>query len=181
MKRFCVFLAVILLAVSLFGCRQESVSLETGESVFGSFTTTDFAGNPFNEEVFRAKKLTMVNLWATFCDPCIREMPDLAALQKEYEGQLQIVGVAVDLTDRNGNVLPEQIKAAESIIKSTGADYVQLLPSPSLNKAYLNQVQAVPETVFLDENGCQIGQSYLGSRSKSEWKSIIEKILEGMQ
>jgi hypothetical protein len=39
-------------------------------------------------------------------------------------------------------------------------------------------VQAVPETVFLDENGRQVGETYVGSRSEAEWASIIEELLE---
>ena len=66
-------------------------------------------------------------------------------------------------------------------IDTTNADYLHLLPSPSLNKAYLSKVQAVPETIFVDQKGNQIGESYVGSKSKAEWKNIIDSLLEQMQ
>ena len=55
--------------------------------------------------------------------------------------------------------------------------YLHLLPSKSLNKAYLNTIQSVPETIFVDENGNQIGERYLGAKSKAEWQKIIDSLI----
>lgn len=46
---------------------------------FPAFTTTDLNGNAVTEEIFLGKALTVVNIWGTFCDPCVNEMPLLAA------------------------------------------------------------------------------------------------------
>lgn len=176
-KRFLIFVLVSALLL-LTGCAREAVSAEKGECIFGTFTTTDMAKNPINQDVFLGHKLTMVNIWATFCKPCIIEMPDLSQLQAECSGEFLIIGIVADAADRNGNILPEQKAQAASIIESTGADYLHILPSASLNSAYLSKVQAVPETVFVDENGNQIGGSYLGAKSKEEWKTIVEALLK---
>ena len=178
-KWFLISLVVLLILFS--GCSKETTSLERGDRVFGDFTTTDIADAPVNDQVFKGHKLTMVNIWATFCGPCINEMPALAALHEEYGDDFQVIGIIVDIADMNGNVLPQKLAEAVAIIDSTGADYLHLLPSKSLNDAYLNTVQAVPETIFVDENGNQVGESYLGSRSKDAWKEIIDSLLENME
>lgn len=180
MRKNCILVYILVFLLLFTGCSGERISVEKGESVFGSFAATDMAGNPVNEQIFSGHKLTMVNIWATFCTPCIKEMPDLAQLQAEYGDDLQIVGIVADAADKNGNVLSEKKTEAASIIETTGAEYLHLLPSKSLNKAYLNRVQAVPETIFVDENGNQIGAQYLGAKSKAEWKKIVDALLESL-
>ncbi len=177
-KRFLILTMV--LALLICGCSGETVSLEKGECVFGAFTTTDMDGKPVNEQVFRGHKLTMVNIWATFCNPCIKEMPDLAQLQTRYGGSFQVIGIVVDAADKNAEPIPERKADAAQITESTGADYLHLLPSKSLNEAYLKDVQSVPETIFVDENGNQIGERYLGAKSKAQWEKIIDALLEGL-
>jgi len=173
-------LVCILVLMLLCGCSGETISTEKNECVFGAFATTDMAGNPVNEEIFSGHKLTMVNIWATFCGPCIEEMPDLSLLQKEYGDDFQIIGIVVDAADKNGNVLPDKKADAAAIIETTGADYLHLLPSRSLNQVHLNDVQSVPETIFVDENGNQIGDRYFGAKRKTQWKKIIDTLLESL-
>lgn len=178
-----IYLIVSLLALAIFccGCAEEAISTEKGDCVFDSFTATDMAGNPVNEQIFSDQKLTMINLWATFCSPCVEEMPGLAQLQREYRSDVQIIGIVVDAADKNGSILPDKKTEASNIIEATGADYLHLLPSKSLNKAYLNNVQSVPETIFVDENGNQIGVRYFGAKRKAEWKKIIDALLESVE
>jgi len=155
--------------------------LEKGEAPLGSFSTVDLYGNAVTESVFQGKKLTMIHCWATFCNPCVEEMPTLAELQREYGESFQVIGIVVDAADPNGVVRPEKKAEAISIAESTQGDYFHLLPSGDLYRNYLSGVQAVPETVFLEENGNLIGGRYLGARSKGEWKRIIDAILESLE
>ena len=59
-----------------------SSSNEAG--VFGEFESFDMKGKKVDNTALQGKKLTMVNAWATFCGPCISEMPDLQEISKEY-------------------------------------------------------------------------------------------------
>ncbi len=181
MKRICLILLTLALCLFVCGCTAEPSSTEPKESIFGSFSATTLTGETVNEEIFKGKKLTMVNLWATFCGPCIEEMPALKQLQEEYGDRLQIIGIVVDAADRNGNPLPDKKAQAKAIVTQTGADYLHLIPSEDLNKAYLSGVQSVPETLFVDENGNGVGKSYLGARKKADWKKIIDTLLENME
>ena len=92
-----------------------------------AFETTDLAGNPVKSaELFSQYELTMVNLWGTFCGPCIQEMPGLEELSREMrERNIAIVGV---VTDINGPADSAVIAEAEDIIARTGVTYLNLLP-----------------------------------------------------
>lgn len=182
MKKYLSFiLALILSILCLSGCQTETVSHQTGDAVFSDFAAKDLDGNIVNESILKEKKLTMINIWTTFCGPCIREMPALAKLSEEFESEMQIIGIVLDLCDQNGNVLSEKKTSARSIIDETGAHYLHLAPSKSLNEAYLGEVMAVPETVFVDREGRILGSSFSGARSEKEWRSIIESLLENME
>lgn len=89
-------LLTVVLALCLTACggqetaettQPEASQTETTQSsdtaqpgILSAFTAQDLQGNGVNQEILKGKKLTMVNVWATFCDPCINEMPDLGVL-----------------------------------------------------------------------------------------------------
>ena len=64
------------------------------------------------------------------------------------------------------------------IMKQTGVKYKNLVPTIEMFQTFLRGIQAVPTTVFVDKNGKQIGQAYLGAKSQKEWQKIIDKLLE---
>ena len=65
-----------------------------------SFNSIDLDGNEISSELYSNNKITMVNIWGTFCGPCIREMPDLAKLSQEYKSKgVEIIGIPIDIAD----------------------------------------------------------------------------------
>lgn len=141
----------------------------------GSFESTDIDGNPVDEDIFSGKKLTMLNVWATHCSPCIKEMPDLGRISRDYASKdFQIIGV---LKDAKGLSAAGIIDIAKLIISETGADYTHILPSDSLNSLFLDDTHYLPTTFFVDEKGNLVGGSYVGIRSEAEWKAIIDELL----
>lgn len=138
-------------------------------AVFGDFQTLTLTGEEASQEIFADADLTMVNIWGTFCGPCLREMPDLGDLSREYaDSGFQIVGIITDVTETED-------ETAMEILEETGADYTHLLISRELYDNYLWQVQVVPTTIFVDSQGKQVG-IYTGSRSKEDWTEIIEEM-----
>ena len=156
------------------GSSQGSESESEGssqEKIFGEFETVTLTGEPVTQEIFGEAELTMVNIWATYCSPCIQEMPDLAELAREYEDRgVQIIGLLSDVSE------PEDATAME-IVEETGADYMHILPSAELQMNLLSRISAVPTTVFLDREGNMTGSAYAGARSKEDWSGILEEIL----
>ena len=151
-------------------------------TVFGAFTAKDLEGNEVTQDVFAQNKLTMVNIWATFCGPCISEMPSLGELASEYKDKgLGIVGIPLDITDEDGMVDESLFDEAVDIVSSTKAEYIHIVPVEAMFEKKLASVITVPETVFVDSNGNQVGESYLGARSKEQWVEIIEELLGEVQ
>jgi len=180
MRKTCILALAIALLLLMTACSGETIPTEKGENVFGSFACTDMAGNALNEEVFSGHKLTMVNIWGTYCNPCIAEMPDLAELNKAYEeGEFQVVGMIVDMLSTDGSVHPMAVEAAWQIIDATGADYMHLLPTEDIITMKLQYLMAVPETVFVDSEGNILtpDTQYLGARSYEDWKAVIDELL----
>lgn len=147
-----------------------------------TFSSKDLNGTAVTDSIFNANKITMVNIWGTFCPPCIREMPDLAKLNEANKANgVQVVGIPIDITDRTGKILSAQKKDADSIIAATGANYTHIVPNSAMFSTFLRNIQTVPATIFVDKDGKQIGQMYLGARSQKDWQKIIDGLLENQK
>ena len=148
----------------------------TGE--FKSFTAEDLDGNTVTQDILTGYDLTIMNVWGTFCSPCIREMPYLGELSMEYADKgVQIIGVVIDARNRDGSFSPSILAEAEDIIGKTGADYLHLLPSDDLMDIHLNTVTSIPYTIFIDKNGSII-DTVIGSMEKDQWIEAIDAVLE---
>lgn len=182
-KTFMAFLICVGILFSMAACGAGAGdSAEIGEDILSSFTAVDLDGNAVDQSLLSDHKITMVNVWGTFCSPCIGEMSDLAALHQAYADQgFQVIGIPIDVVDKNLQTISGKITDAEEIIASTGADYCHLVPSKSLNDTILSGVQSVPLTVFVDEEGRQVGPAYLGAKSREKWETIIKELLESVQ
>ena len=150
----------------------------SGGGILSSFTAQDLNGNQVDQSILADYQLTMVNIWATFCGPCLSEMPELGEIHAEYADKgVQVVGIVTDVLNQDGSFNEDQIATARDAVSLTGADYLHLLPSTDLILAKLQYVSAVPETIFVDSQGNQVGESYLGARSKEQWIAIIDELL----
>ena len=139
-----------------------------------SFTGTDLEGNSVSADAFAQSKLTMVNVWATYCNPCLSEMPGLGELAAEYDGEeFQIIGIISDVLEGKDQ------SYAESLVQQTGANYPHLLMNESIYSALLTDVSAVPTTYFLDKNGI-ILDTVVGAMKKTDWEEKISGLLEGL-
>ena len=146
---------------------------------FEKFTAIDLSGKKVTEDIFKDKKLTMINIWATFCRPCIGEMPDLELISQEYaDKDFQIIGIVCDVNYVADGYDKDLYESALSIVEMTGVTYRNLLPSESLDIIKLGEVYSVPETLFVNDKGEIVGTNYIGSRSAEDWKAIIDNVME---
>lgn len=147
------------------------------------FEAQDMEGNTVTSDIFGQSRLTMINVWATYCNPCLSEMPELGELAGEYdEGDFRLIGVISDVPEMtegmvDADKVEKAIEVAKSLIERTGADYTHLLLNASLFNALLTDVTAVPTTFFVDEEGRVLGE-VVGARDKESWKKMIDALLE---
>lgn len=139
--------------------------------------TKDIDGKEFSGKDFADYDLTMVNVFATWCSPCVQEIPDLAEIQKEMKDKrVNIVGVVTDTVDQTGEN-QEALEKAKLIRERSKAEYPFLIPDKSNFNGRLSGIQAFPETFFVDKKGQIVGETYSGSHNKKAWLEIIEKEL----
>ena len=130
------------------------------EVTFPAFATTDLSGNPVTSDIFAAKDLTVVNVWGTFCGPCIDEMDELAAWSASMPDNVQLVGLVSDLHSLED---AETLEMANLICESTGADsYLHLVAGVDFY-SLINQVVGVPTTFFVDATGAVVGEPIVGA------------------
>ena len=146
---------------------------------FGKFTSADLDMNDVDQSILAGHKLTLINVWATFCGPCLSEMPSLGELNTEYADQgFQIVGIVTDVVNSDGTLSDSQVSLAKEYAEKTGANYLHLLPTADLYEIALKNVTGVPTSYFVDENG-HILKEVVGAQSKDDWAADIEELLEG--
>lgn len=156
---------------------EEKASQEASEeesTYFVTFTANTVEGEEWNSDKFADSALTMINVWATYCNPCLSEMPALGELAAEYDKtEFQVIGVVSDVMEGDSQKNVDYVK---QLVEETKAAYPHLLLNESLYMSFVGAVSAVPTTFFVRSDGSLIG--YLtGALDKESWKSLIEDLL----
>ncbi|MDP4822501.1 MAG: TlpA family protein disulfide reductase [Aestuariivirgaceae bacterium] len=115
----------------------------------GPVSFTDGEGKPLTLADFKGRTV-LLNLWATWCAPCRKEMPDLARLQEMLGGgTFEVVAVSVD---RKG------AEASDAFLKETGATALKLYLEPT--SAILNDLKSIglPTTILINADGMEMGR-----------------------
>lgn len=156
---------------------NSSEEQEIGENGFPvnmpQFTTKDMDGNKVTNDIFAEYDLTVVNFWATYCNPCIDELPELAEWKKELPDNVNLIGLLVNVDEKGS----DQYKLAEKIIKETGADYQHLLATEEFDDL-ISDLVGVPTTFFVDSTGKIIGEPFAGA-DVDAYKQTVEDYLNG--
>ena len=144
------------------------------EKYYLTFEAITVDGEAWNSDQLGNSKMTMINVWATYCNPCLMEMPDLGELAAEYDAtEFQIIGVVSDVMEGDSE---DNVNYAKELIAETKADYPHLLLNESLYTSFAGAVSAVPTSFFVRQDGSVIG--YLtGAMDKENWKKLIDDLL----
>ena len=89
-----------------------------------------------------------------------------------------MVGIVLDAIDGNGGIYEETVEKAKLLAEKTGASYPFLIPDANYLNGKLSQINAVPETFFVDKEGNIVGETYVGSHPLEEWKEIVSTTLK---
>ena len=147
----------------------------------GKFETKGVDGKDYTEKVFSDYDLTLVNIFTTWCSPCVNEIPELEKLYEEMkEKGVGVVGVVLDTVGDHAKHDDPAVKKAPLLQEKKKAYYPFLIPDSTMMNGRLNGISAFPETFFVDKEGNIVGETYSGSHSLDEWKEIVEKELENV-
>ena len=159
----------ILLAVMMLFAIWAGTAAMAGAADPISFTTTTLTGETFDSSSFQNYDLVMINLWAEWCGPCMGELPDLEQIHQEYPNVLLL-----------GAYCGSDSNAALQAAQQEGVTY-PLIQKPRVINNYIeingSGSYSIPQTCFFDRNGNALGSAYVGSRSYSNWKAIVDEKL----
>lgn len=150
----------------------ETTQAEQNTAAFPAFTATDLDGSTVTESIFSEKDLTVLNIWGTFCGPCIGEMPELGAWAKEMPENVQILGLIIDI---NGEEDTEHRDLAVEITQQAGVDFTNLIANADF-APILKDVVGVPTTLFIDGEGNLVGDPIIGANVDG-YKTFVEDYL----
>ena len=140
---------------------------------FPKFSTRDLNGNYVTNKIFAQNEVTMINFWATWCPPCIRELPDLAEMSKtlaETNGEGGLIGVLMDAGNRGA------MERAKDLLEKAEAGFTHLLPSKEMSDV-LSSIKAIPTSIFVDSQGNIVGPTIVGARSARDYMAALRTAL----
>ena len=133
-------------------------------------TMKDLDGKPFKLSDYEGK-IVVLNVWATWCGPCRREIPDFIAMNADYKGRdLAIIGVTME-DERN------TAEGVRNFVKGYKVDYPIAWVDLETYKALLEPGYQIPQTYILDRQGRQL-YKFVGYAAAERVRGIIDQALE---
>ena len=130
------------------------------------FALTDFNGKPLHLADYRGK-LVLLNFWASWCEPCLEEMPRLSAWQRNYGAAgLQVIGVSMD----------DEAAPAKRLLAKRPVDYPVGLGDDKLGERY-GGILGLPQSFLIDRHGLILAR-YKGEADLSQVEAVIRSQLD---
>jgi peroxiredoxin len=174
-KRIFIFVTIAILSAA-FGAylslkKQDSAKFSNPAVGFlMNANLPDAAGQNHSLSEWRGKVL-LVNFWATWCPPCVEEMPELVELQNSLASKnLQIVGIGVDS--------PSNIQQFTKKYQISYPLLVAGMQGTDISRELGNQAGGLPFTVLIDTSG-KVRQTYLGRLNINKVKSDLNNLWAG--
>ena len=166
-KKRIVWIALLLAVIVPATVLAEKPTISTSNPL--TFDTYTFSGTPIDSSILKKYDLIMVNLWAEWCPPCVRELPDLQKIYANYKNVL-ILGAYVGSDPAAGVTAAGKAGVTYPLfnIPDKFFDYLVIGSGGSYS---------IPQTCFFNSKGYQLNSAYVGSRSYEEWAAIVEELL----
>jgi thiol-disulfide isomerase/thioredoxin len=135
-----------------------------------TFTARNLYGTEVTEKSLGEKELFFVHYWATWCGPCIMEMPDLAAITRKYSDKVGFIALLDDYSDSRN--------AAIKITEESGVSFTMVDANHRDFRTLLQMLQSgyVPTTILIDKNGKVVGKQIIGAYGKGYGDFIDEAL-----
>ena len=144
---------------------------------FPSFEGKDLDGNEVkSDELFSANAVTVVNFWFTTCSPCVGELGDLDALNKELaEKGGALIGVNTFTLDGDEAAISE----ARDVLAKKGATYQNVyFDSDGEAGKFTTNIFAYPTTYVVDRNGNIVGEPIVGAITEEKQAETLQKLID---
>lgn len=162
-SRFSIFTLGLVLIV---GLGFFFFSSEARSEIAPAWSLDDLQGKPVKLSDFKGK-IVVLNFWATWCPPCVAEIPDFIEIEKEYRGKgVAVVGVSID------SLQPSEVAV---FVKKAGINYPIVMSTDEVTTKY-GADDGVPITLIIRPDGT-IADKHLGIVTKDYLEGHIQKLL----
>ena len=144
---------------------------------FPAFEGKDLDGNTVkSDELFSANAVTVVNFWFTTCNPCVGELAELDALNKELaEKGGSLIGVNTFTLDGDEAAISE----AKDVLAKKGATYQNVyFDSDGEAGKFTTNIFAYPTTYVVDRSGNIVGEPIVGAITEKKQAETLQKLIE---
>ena len=144
---------------------------------FPAFEGKDLDGNTVkSDELFSANAVTVVNFWFTTCNPCVGELAELDALNKELaEKGGALIGVNTFTLDGDEAAISE----AKDVLAKKGATYQNVyFDSDGEAGKFTTNIFAYPTTYVVDRSGNIVGEPIVGAITEKKQAETLQKLIE---
>ena len=144
---------------------------------FPAFEGKDLDGNPVkSDELFSANAVTVVNFWFTTCNPCVGELAELDALNKELAKKGgSLIGVNTFTLDGDEAAISE----AKDVLAKKGATYQNVyFDSDGEAGKFTTNIFAYPTTYVVDRSGNIVGEPIVGAITEKKQAETLQKLIE---
>lgn len=123
-------------------------------------------------ESFEGDRAVLLNVWATWCAPCVEEFPEIVKIQRKYEDELQVIFVSADFPDSRDRAL--------KFLKEQGVDWTTYFKTgkdmPFIEALSDEWSGALPFTKIVNKNG-EVTASWQSSATFSKFESEVQKAI----
>ena len=144
---------------------------------FPAFEGKDLDGNTVkSDELFSANAVTVVNFWFTTCNPCVGELSELDALNKELaEKGGSLIGVNTFTLDGDETAISE----AKDVLAKKGATYQNVyFDSDGEAGKFTTNIFAYPTTYVVDRSGNIVGDPIVGAITEKKQSETLQKLID---
>ena len=144
---------------------------------FPAFEGKDLDGNTVkSDELFSGNAVTVVNFWFTTCNPCVGELSELDALNKELaEKGGSLIGVNTFTLDGDETAISE----AKDVLAKKGATYQNVyFDSDGEAGKFTTNIFAYPTTYVIDRNGNIVGEPIVGAITEQKQAETLQKLID---
>lgn len=144
---------------------------------FPAFEGKDLDGNPVkSDELFSGNAVTVVNFWFTTCNPCVGELAELDALNKELAKKGgSLIGVNTFTLDGDEAAISE----AKDVLAKKGATYQNVyFDSDGEAGKFTTNIFAYPTTYVVDRSGNIVGEPIVGAITEKKQAETLQKLIE---
>lgn len=144
---------------------------------FPAFEGKDLDGNPVkSDELFSANAVTVVNFWFTTCNPCVGELSELDALNKELaKKDGAFIGVNTFTLDGDETAISE----AKDVLAKKGVTYQNVyFASDGEAGKFTTNIFAYPTTYVVDRNGNIVGDPIVGAITEKKQAETLQKLID---